>query len=251
MSGHSHWARIKHQKGAADAKRGAAFSRVAKMIILAARNGGGDPDMNLKLKFAIEKARAVNMPRENIDRSVKKGTGELEGVNYEELTYECFGAGGVAMMLDILTDNRNRTAAELRRMFDKRGGRLGDTGSVAYMFDRKGVFMVEQSATDEEKLIEMALEAGADNVEADGDAFAVTCSAEAFEGVRKALEARGITPRSAEITRVPKTLVKLTNPAEAKRVLDLIDELEEHEDVQNVYANLDVPDDVLEKIQEE
>jgi YebC/PmpR family DNA-binding regulatory protein len=251
MSGHSHWARIKHQKGAADAKKGKAFSKVARMIILAARTGGGDPDMNLKLKYALDKARAVNMPKESIERSVKKGTGELEGVVYEEFTYEGFGPGGVAMMLDMLTDNRNRTAAEIRRILDKRGGRLGDAGSVAYMFERKGLFLVDQSAVEEEKLIEISMEAGADNIESDGDAFAVTCTTEVFEAVQKALAARGIEPRSAEIARVPKSRVRLTSPEDARRLLNLVDDLEEHEDVQNVSANFDIPDEILDKIQKE
>ncbi len=251
MAGHSHWAGIKHKKGAADAKRGKIFSKLAKAIISAARGGGGDPDMNLKLKYAIEKARAANMPKDNIERAIKRGTGELEGTKLEALTYEGYGPGGVALMLDVLTDNRNRTASEVRKIFERRGGSLGSSGCVDWMFDRKGLFTIEKSAIEEEDLMEIAIEAGADDVTVEDDLFEVTCEPGVFDALMEALKKRGLDPRVAEIALVPTSQVRTDSAEEARRILALMDALEDHDDVQNLYANFDIPADILRQIEEE
>src|SRR5919201_2571409 len=207
MSGHSHWATIKHKKGAIDAKRGKLFSKLSRYIIIAARNGGGDPTMNLKLRYAIDKARAVSMPKDNIDRAVKRGTGEMEGVTYEEITYEGYGPGGVAILVDVLTDNRNRTSGEIRKIFERSGGKMGTAGSVAYQFERKGVFSVDAAATDEDTLMGIVLDAGDDDLKKAGSTFDITCDPSAFGQVKAALEKAKIAPTHAEITQVPKAPV--------------------------------------------
>jgi YebC/PmpR family DNA-binding regulatory protein len=244
MSGHSHWASIKHKKGAVDAKKGKVFSKLAKNIASAARHGGGDPDMNLKLKYAIEKARAANMPKDNIERCIKKGTGEIPGEHYEEGTYEAIGPGGVAMLIEILTDNRNRTAAEIRKLLETRGGRLGQTGSVAWQFERKGLFLVDSKNCDEDKLMEAVLDAGADDIRNDNGIFEVICAPENFEKVKTALFDNRIKTESGELSRVPKQYIDL-DEATARRIMAIVEELEDHEDVQNVYSNFNLPDTVL------
>ncbi len=247
MSGHSKWATIKHKKGALDAKRGKLFSKIAKLLMTAARKGGGDPDMNLHLRYAIDKAKAANMTKDTIERAIKKGTGELEGVSYETIVYEGYASGGVALMIDILTDNRNRTAGEIRRIIENRGGALGSTNCVAWMFHNKGVFLIESSKTTEEKLMEVALDAGADDIETQGTQFSVTCPPQAFDLVRKALEKAGIAPDLAEIQRVPSQTVKL-DIGKARQVLALMSDLEDHEDVQNVASNFDVDEEIMQTL---
>src|SRR6516165_2003421 len=192
MSGHSHWATIKHKKGAIDAKRGKLFSKLSRAIIIAARSGGGDPNMNLKPRYAIDKARQVSMPKDNIERAIKRGTGELEGMHYEEITYEGFGPGGVAIMVDVLTDNRNRTAGEIRKIFERGGGKMGSAGNVAHLFERKGVFTVPAEGADEDALMELALDAGAEDLQRDGPAFQITCEPAAFNKVQEALKKNAV-----------------------------------------------------------
>src|SRR5919198_110805 len=236
MSGHSHWATIKHKKGAIDAKRGKLWSKLSRAIIIAARAGGGDPETNLKLRYAIDKARAVSMPRDNIERAIKRGTGELEGAQMEELVYEGFGPGGTAVICDILTDNRNRTNSEVRKLFEKGGGNMAGPGSVAYLFDRKGVFIIPASQTTEDALLNVVLDAGAEDLKRDGDSFEVTCEVTAFNAVQAALEAAGLKPETAEIQQVPKAMVDV-DVETGKKVARLLDMLDEHDDVQNVYCN--------------
>ena len=204
MSGHSHWATIKHKKGAIDAKRGKLFSKLSRAIIIAARNGGGDPEMNLKLRYAIDKARQVSMPKDNIERAVKRGTGDMEGVTFEEILYEGYGPGNIAVLVDILTDNRNRTAGEVRKIFERCGGKMGSAGCVAYLFDRKGLFMVDAAGMDEDTLMGIALDAGADDFKRNGHQFEITCDPAAFSGVQEALQKNNITPAVAEVTQIPK-----------------------------------------------
>ena len=247
MSGHSKWSTIKHKKGALDAKRGKLFSKIAKLIINAARRGGGDPDMNLALRYAIDKAKAANMTKDTIERAILKGTGELEGTQLEELLYEGYGPGGVALMVEILTDNRNRTASEIRKTLENRGGSLGSTNCVAWMFSVKGVFVVDASTVGEDKLMEVALEGGAEDLVREGDSFRVTCEPSDFEDVKKALEDAGIVTELAEIQRVPSQSVQVDRK-HAKRVLDLISALEDHDDVQNVYSNFDMDEEVMQEV---
>jgi YebC/PmpR family DNA-binding regulatory protein len=244
MSGHSHWATIKHKKGAIDAKRGKLWSKLSRAIIIAARHGGGDPTMNLKLRYAIDKARAVSMPKDNIERAVKRGTGELEGVTYEEITYEGFGPGGISLMVDVLTDNRNRTAGEVRKIFDRGGGNRGSAGCVAYLFERQGVHGVDAKGIDEDTLMGIALDAGADDLKRQGDTFEITCDPAHFNQVQEALKAGNVTPTHAEITQLPKVSTD-TDLESAKKVLRLLDALDDHDDVQNVYSNLTLTDEVL------
>ena len=244
MAGHSHWANIQRSKGAADAKRGKVFSKLSRYIMIAARNGGGDPDMNLKLRYAIDKARAVSMPKDNIERAIKKGTGELEGVAFEELTYEGYGHGGVAILVDIMTDNRARSSGEVRKIFERAGAKMGQPGSVAWMFERKGVFVVDAKGMDEEKLMEIALEAGADDIKKVGANFEIICDAANFHTVQTALAAKKIVTTSAEITQLPKTPVD-TSVEDGKKVLHLMELLDEHDDVQNVYSTLNLTDEIV------
>lgn len=249
MSGHSHWATIKHKKGATDAKRGLLYSKLAKQIMVAARNGS-DPDMNLRLKYAIEKARAANMTRDSIDRAVKKGAGELAGQVFEEILYEGYASGGVAIMLAILTDNRNRTAGEIRKIFETRGGALGTSGSVAYLFDRKGLILAPTGGLDEDRLTEIALDAGADDIRVEGDECRFFTAPEELDTVKKALVARKVDVKSAEGTWIAKTTIPLERST-ARRVLDLLDELDNNEDVQESFSNYEISDEVLAEIEAE
>ena len=247
MAGHSHWAGIKHKKAIVDAKRGKLWSKLAKAIIIAAKMGGGDPDTNLRLRYAIDDAKAVSMPKENIIRAIKRGLGEVEGGVPEEVVYEGYGPGGVAVLCEVLTDNRNRTAAEVRKIFEMSDGKLGTAGCVAWMFESKGFFLLPAEAAEEEKLLELALEAGADDVRRSGDKFEITCDPSVFREVKAALEAAGLTPDAAQITRLPKTTVDL-DAQTAVKVLKLMERLDDHDDVQNVSSNYNIPDDVMKQI---
>jgi len=244
MSGHSKWSSIKHKKGAADAKRGKVFTKLIKEITVAARMGGGDPGGNPRLRTAILAAKAENMPKDNIDRAVKKGTGELEGVSYEESTYEGYGPGGAAVFVESLTDNKNRAVADIRHIFAKAGGNLGENGCVAYMFDKKGYINIEKDAVDEEKLMEVALEAGAEDVRDDESSFEVITAIEDFEAVKTAIEAQSIPYIEAEITMLPQTTTNLEGK-EAEQMIKLMDALEDCEDVQKVYTNADIPEELV------
>jgi YebC/PmpR family DNA-binding regulatory protein len=244
MSGHSKWATIKHKKGAADAKRGQMFTKIIKEISIAARMGGGDINANPRLRTATLKARAANMPKDNIDRAIKKGLGELEGVNYVEITYEAYGPGGVAILVDVLTDNKNRTAADVRNILSKGGGNLGESGSVAYLFKRKGVIGYDSSKYTEDQILEIALDAGAEDVAADGDTIEVTTDPDDFEKVLTALEKAGLEHNAAEISKVADTYVTLSNDKTSK-VIRLIENLDDHEDVQSVSSNIDIPEDYV------
>ena len=247
MSGHSHWATIKHKKGAADAKRGKMFSKLSRAIIIAARHGGGDPEMNLKLRYAIDKARAVSMPKDNIERAVKRGTGELEGLTLEEVTYEGFGPGGVAILVEILTDNRNRTTSEIRKIFERSGGKMGTSGNVAYLFERKGLFSVDSATTDEDTLMGIALDAGADDLKRSGSTFDITCDPTVFNQVQEALKKNKLTPLVAELTQLPKAPVD-AEPETAKKVLRLMEALDDQEDVQNVFSNLNISEALVAEV---
>ena len=250
MAGHSHWAGIKHKKALNDNKRGKLWSKLSKSIIIAAKMGGGDPETNIRLRTAIADAKAVSLPKDNIDRAIKKGTGELDGGNVEEMLYEGYGPGGVAVMCEIMTDNRNRTAPEIRKIFEVHSGKLGSTNCVAWMFDRKGLFTLPADQVDEERLMEVALEAGADDVKREGDNFSVTCEPDAYSAVSEALEAAEFPIDSREITRIPQNTVDV-DAATARQALNLLDQLEDHDDVQNVSANLSVPDEVLAELSAE
>jgi len=250
MAGHSHWAGIKHKKAMVDAKRGKLWSKLAKAIIVAAKTGGGDPGMNLKLRYAIDDAKAVSMPKDNIARAIKRGTGELDGGNLEEVVYEGYGAGGAAVLCQALTDNRNRTAPEISKIFELSNGKLGKTGCVAWMFESKGLFLVPGDQADEERLMELALEAGADDIQPDGDGFQVTCPPDAFQPVSDALANSGIQPDVAKIDLLPQSTVDL-DAANAQKVLKLVERLDDHDDVQNVSSNFNIPDKVMAEIGEE
>lgn len=238
MSGHSKWATIKHKKGAADAKRGKTFTRLIKEITVAARQGGGDPDGNPRLRTAILAAKAENMPADNIKRAIQRGTGEIEGLQYEEITFEGYGPGGVAVIVDVLTDNRNRAVSEVRHAFSKNGGNLGESGSVGYLFAKKGVILLPKSAANEDKMTEIVLESGADDLNDDGDSWEILTGPKDFEGVRDAVTKAGLKPEHAEVTMVPSTYQKLEG-AQNNAMLRLLDVLEELDDTQNVYSNFD------------
>jgi YebC/PmpR family DNA-binding regulatory protein len=249
LSGHSKWSSIKHKKGAADARRGKLFSKLSRAIIVAAKEGGGDPANNLALQNAIEKARSYSMPKDNIDRAIAKGTGEgQDGSNFETVVYEGYGPEGVAVIIEALTDNRNRTASDVRHAFTKHGGSLGATGAVAWQFERRGVVVVPAEGVDEDELLLAAADAGADDVERDGDVFQVTSAPEALAAVREAVEAAGFTVDSAELAMVPKNTVAVDDESKAKQVMRLIDALEDNDDVQEVFANFDIPEQVLEAV---
>jgi YebC/PmpR family DNA-binding regulatory protein len=239
MSGHSKWHSIKHKKGALDAKRGKLFTKFIKEITVAARSGGGDPEGNARLRKAIADAKAGNMPNDTIDRAIRRGTGEEEGVNYEEITYEGYGPGGVALLIQSMTDNRNRTVAEIRHLFSKNGGNLGESGSVGWMFDKKGYIVVDKAAKSEEELFELAIDAGADDLRDDEDTFEILTSPDAFEGVLAAVKAAGIEPQAAEVEMVPQNYIRLEG-ADARQMLKLMEALEDHDDVQKVSANFDI-----------
>ena len=249
MSGHSKWSSIKHKKGAADAKRGKLFSKLTRAIIVAAREGGPDPDGNATLATAIQKARDNSMPKDNIERAVARGAGaSVDGEAYETVTYEGYGDGGVAVFVEALTDNRNRTAAEVRHIFAKNDGNLGTSGTVAWLFERKGVVIVAADSVDEDELMLVAAEGGAEDVNEDGSSYEVISAPDEFAAVRAALEAAGVTFESAELTMLPKTTVAVENESTAKKLLRLMDALEENDDVQAVYANFDIPEGILEAV---
>ncbi len=247
MSGHSKWSTIKHKKGAADARRGKIFTKLIKEITVAARMGGGDPNGNPRLRSAVLAAKAENRPKENIDRAIKKGTGELPGVSYEEATFEGYGPGGVAVLVEILSDNRKRTVADIRHLFSKSGGNLGEAGCVSWMFDKKGLIVFEKDKVDEEKLMNLALEAGAEDVRETEKEYEVITDPTSFEGVKKKLADAKLTPSLAEISMVPQSTVRLTGK-EAQQMLRLMENLEDSDDVQHVYANFDIPDAELEQL---
>jgi YebC/PmpR family DNA-binding regulatory protein len=247
MAGHSHWANIAHKKSLIDSNRGKLWSKLAKAIMVAAKAGGGDPAQNLRLRYAIIDAKAGNMPKDTIDRAIKKGTGELEGVNFEEILYEGYGPGGVAVLCDILTDNRNRTAGEVRKIFEVHGGNLGGSNSVAWMFERKGLFLVPAKNVTEEKLFEIALEAGADDVRQSGDSFEVTCPVDAFQKVSEAFETHAIATDVSEISRIPQNTVEL-DAENGSRVLKLLEALEDQDDVQSVTSNFNIPESVMQEL---
>jgi YebC/PmpR family DNA-binding regulatory protein len=247
MSGHSKWSSIKHKKGAVDAKRGKIFTRLIKEITVAARMAGGDPDGNPRLRSAIAAAKAENMPKENIERAIKKGTGELEGVAYEEANYEGYGPGGVAVLVDCLTDNKNRAVADLKHLFERNGGSLGEPGCVAWMFEKKGLIVFERDRVDEEQLLALALESGAEDVREDETQFEVITDPYDFEEVKKAIDVAKLPYTLSEITMIPKNTVKVEGK-KAQQMLNLIQGLEDNEDVSNVYANFDISDEVLEAL---
>lgn len=247
MSGHSKWASIKHKKALVDAKRGKVFTKLIRELTVAARAGGGNPDNNPRLRVAIESARAANMPSDNIERAVKKGTGGLEGQSIEEVVYEGYGPGGVALYVQCLSDNKNRTASEIRNIFGKKGGNMAGAGSVAWLFEKKGLIVVDGAQVTEDQVLGIVLDAGAEDMKQEGDAFVVTTGPQELEAIRQALLAQKVSVRSADITMIPKSQAPV-GPAEAKAVLALIDALEEHDDVQNVYANFEIPDELMKEI---
>jgi YebC/PmpR family DNA-binding regulatory protein len=249
MSGHSKWSSIKHKKGAADAKRGQLFTKLTRALIVAAKDGGPDPAANLALQNAIEKARAASMPKDNIERAIARGAGTgADAAAYEHISYEGYGPGGVAVYVDVLTDNRNRTAGEVRHVFARHDGNLAESGAVSWLFERKGVVLVDRDTTCEDELTLAAADAGAEDVAEEGSSFEVTCSPEDLHAVREALEAAGIAVTDAEVTMLPKTTVAIEDEVVARKVLKLIDGLEENDDVQDVYANFDIPEQVLEAV---
>ncbi len=247
MSGHSKWSSIKHKKAAKDAKRGKLFTKLIKEITVAARLGGGDINGNPRLRTAVLTARENSMPNDNIDRAIKKGTGELEGASYEEITYEGYGPAGVAIMCNVVTDNRNRTVAEVRRLFEKNGGNMGTSGCVAWMFKKRGMLTVSAGSVDEDRLMEVALEAGAEDVASTGDEFEVVTAPDAFETVKAALQGAGIATASAEVAMVPENIVSVTG-TDAERTLKLLEELDDHDDVQTVASNADFSEEELQRL---
>lgn len=248
MSGHSHWAGIKYKKAVNDAKRGKIWSKLARMIIVSAKAGGGDPSANLSLRYAIDKAKAANMPKDTIEKAVKKGTGEVEGVSFEEVLYEGYGPGGVAVMIDALTDNRNRTTPEIKRLFEKHGGSLGASGCVSWMFSKKGLITVGTDIADEDVLLEIALGAGADDMENTGEIFEMTCDTSAYDKLKEALKEKEIATEVAEISMVPQNTVPVDDERTAKKVISMMEAFEDHDDVQNVYANFDIPGEIVARL---
>lgn len=250
MSGHSKWANIKHQKARSDEKKGKEFTKIAKELIIAARQGGGDPEGNSKLKMMIQKAKAINMPNDNIARAIKKGAGELEGDAFEELIYEGYGPNGVAVMLDIATDNRNRTASEIRHLFSKHNGNLGESGCVAWMFKRCGLITVnrENIDTDPDEFMLKVLEFGAEDVRDDDDVIEVIAAPDDFMAVKEAMEQDGISIEDADLVMLPQNMVDINDEEQARKIMKLIDVLEDHDDVQNVYMNGNIPDEIMEKL---
>ncbi|HSV26422.1 MAG TPA: YebC/PmpR family DNA-binding transcriptional regulator [Sedimentisphaerales bacterium] len=248
MAGHSHWAGIKHKKAANDAKRGRMWSKIARMIIVAAKAGGGDPAANLSLRYAIDKAKAANMPKDTIEKAVKKGTGELGPVNYDEVVYEGYAPGGVAIMVEALTDNRHRTAPEIKKLFEQRGGSMGASGCVGWMFHKKGVITVRKSAIDENSLMELALSEGADDMTTSEEIYEIVCQPAAYDSLKKAIEGKNVPIETAELSMVPDVSVAVNNEDTARKILAMMEAFEEHDDVQNVYSNFDIPDEILAKI---
>jgi YebC/PmpR family DNA-binding regulatory protein len=249
MSGHSKWSTIKRAKAVTDDKRGRLWSKVARRIMMAAKDGGGDPDMNLPLRYAIDDARAANMPKDNISKAIKKGTGELGGQNYEQIVYEGYGPSGVAFIVDCLTDNRNRTAPELRKIFERGNGQLGSTNCVAWMFEQKGSFLIAADATDEDTLMEIALDAGADDVITDDNGFEVSCEVAAFSTVKQALADKEIVTLSGQIAMVPSTTITVDDVSLARKLLTLMEAFEDHDDVQKIFANFEISEDILAEVE--
>ena len=250
MSGHSHWAGIKYKKAALDAKRGKAWSKISRMIIVAAKQGGGDPSANLTLRYAIDKGKAANMPKDTIEKAIKKGTGDLEGMSFEEVLYEGYGPSGVAIMVEALTDNRNRTGPEIKRLFEKHGGSLGTSGCVNWMFTKKGLITVNAANADEEQILEIALSAGADDMQAVGEVFEITCEPGAYEELKQTLQDKEITTEVAEISMVPQNTIDISDEHTAKRIISLMEAFDDHDDVQNAYANFDIPEEIIAQISE-
>jgi YebC/PmpR family DNA-binding regulatory protein len=248
MSGHSHWAGIRYKKAATDAKRGKTWSKLARALIVAAKAGGGDPASNLSLRYAIDKAKAANMPKDTIEKAIKKGTGEVGAVNFEEVLYEGYGPAGVAIMVEALTDNRNRTGPEIKRMFERHSGSLGTSGCVNWMFSKKGLITVSTENSDEDELLEIALGAGADDMENMGEVFEITCDTTAYEKLKETLKEKEIATEVAEISMVPQNTVPVNDPADAKKIVSLMESFEDHDDVQNTYANFDIPDEIMSSI---
>ncbi|HCO94941.1 MAG TPA: YebC/PmpR family DNA-binding transcriptional regulator [Phycisphaerales bacterium] len=248
MSGHSHWAGIKYKKAALDAKRGKAWSKISRMIIVAAKQGGGDPSANLTLRYAIDKAKAANMPKDTIEKAIKKGTGDLEGMSFEEVLYEGYGPSGVAIMIEALTDNRNRTGPEIKRLFEKHGGSLGTSGCVNWMFTKKGLITVNAANADEEQILEIALSAGADDMQAVGEVFEITCEPGAYEELKKTLQDKEITTEVAEISMVPQSTIDVNDEHTAKRIISLMEAFDDHDDVQNAYSNFDIPEEIIARL---
>jgi YebC/PmpR family DNA-binding regulatory protein len=247
MAGHSHWARIKRAKAVTDARRGRLWSKLSRAVIVAARQGGGDPEMNLALRYAIDAAKAENMPKDTIERAIKKGAGDLGGADFEELVFEGYGPGGAAILCVALTDNRNRTAPEIKKVFERHSGNVGAAGSVAWMFSKRGVFVVPASAADEDTLTSLALEHGADDVQSAGDAFEIACDPAAFEAMRQGLAGAGITPESAELSMVASSAVAVQGH-DAEKLIKLIEGLEEHDDVQKVYGNYEISEEDMARL---
>ena len=247
MSGHSKWKTNKGKKMAADAKKGATYTKIIKEITVIARDGGGNPDTNPRLRAVMQKAKEANMPNDNVKMAIKRGTGELPGVVYETCIYEASGSGGVAMMIEVLTDNKNRTSAEIRNIMSKKGGNFAGAGAVSWMFTMKGYFLIEKSQAKEDELMNIVLDAGAEDMKADEKNYEVFCAPQNFEKVKQAIEAKGIKPQDAEITMIPSSTIKLVGN-DAKQLLSLIDTLEEHDDVQHVYANFDIPDEIMDAL---
>ena len=249
MGGHSHWAGIKHKKALVDAKKGKVFTKILREITIAAKMSGGNPDQNPRLRKAMDDARAANMPSDNVKRAIMKGTGQLPGVSYEEITYEGYGPGSTAVIVECTTDNKNRTFAEIRKIFTSRGGSIGTSGCVSYMFKSKGVIVVAKDAIGEDDLMNLALEAGAEDVRTEGEAYKVITAPDAtFEAVKKAIEDKGITPESAELTMLPDTEVNITDEHVAESLMKMMEELDDHDDTKNVYSNYNIPDDIMAKL---
>ncbi|OQB10094.1 MAG: putative transcriptional regulatory protein [Candidatus Omnitrophica bacterium ADurb.Bin205] len=247
MSGHSKWKTNKGKKSIADAKKGAAYTKIIKEITVIAREGGGNPDTNPRLRAVMQKAKEANMPSDNVKMAIKRGTGELPGVVYETAMYEAYGPGGVAMMIEVLTDNKNRTSAEIRNIMSKKNGNFAGAGAVSWMFTMKGYFLIEKSQAKEDELMNLVLDAGAEDMKVDDKNYEIFCAPQNFEKVKQAIEDKGIKPQDAEVTMIPSSTIKLTG-SDAKQLLSLIDSLEDHDDVQQVYANFDIPDEIMEKI---
>lgn len=248
MSGHSHWATIKHKKGALDAKRGKLWSKLARAIIVAAKSGGGDPAMNMTLRYAIDKAKASNMPKDTIEKAIKRGSGGVEGVTFESIQYEGYGPSGVAIVVEVLTDNRNRTGPEIKRIFEKHAGSLGTPGCVSWSFKQKGMITVATDKASEDDLMELALSAGAEDMQNTGKLYEITCEPVAYEGLKKALEEKGIPIETAEVAKIPQTTVNIADENTARKVISLMEAFDDHDDVQNTYANFDIPEEVMAKV---
>jgi len=247
MSGHSKWASIKHKKAATDAKKGQLYTKIIKEITIAARNGGGNTETNAALRTAVAKAKEANMPSDNVKNAILRGTGELPGISYETIVYEGYGPAGVAIMAEALSDNKNRTTAELRNIFSKKAGNLAGTGSVSWMFSKKGYILIDRNQCKEEQLLDLVLESGAEDMKSSDKNYEITTAVQDLESIKKAIEEKGITTQLAEVTMIPSSTIKVSNVDEAKQILSLVEALEEHEDVQHVYSNFDIPDEILEQ----